>query len=401
MSGLAKRRLLLGVCGGIAAYKSADLVRRLRDHGLEVRVVMTPAACDFITPLTLQALSSHPVHRSLLDEAAEAAMGHIELARWAEMVVIAPLTANTMARLAHGFADELLCAICLATRAPIVSAPAMNREMWLAPATQANRNILQQRGVRLLGPAEGQQACGEIGPGRMLEPSQIVEQVLPLLRTSELEGLSVLVTAGPTFEAVDPVRFIGNRSSGRMGYAIAEAAREAGARVTLISGPTALMPPPGIKCAHVTNAQEMHREVMACIHDHEVFISAAAVADYRPEEYASNKVKKRDAQWTLKLVRTPDILSEVAALADGPFTVGFAAETDNLEQNALDKLTKKSLDLIAANWVGANKGFGTDHNALKVYWDGGHAELPLAPKPTLARQLLNIVAERYRAKNPA
>lgn len=401
MNELAKRRLLLGICGGIAAYKSADLVRRLRDQGVEVRVVMTPSACEFITPLTLQALSGHPVHRSLLDEAAEAAMGHIELARWADLVLIAPLTANTMAKLAHGFADELLCAICLATTAPVVLAPAMNREMWLAPATQTNRHILQQRGVQLFGPAEGQQACGEIGPGRMLEPMQIVEHVLPLLASGELAGLSVLVSAGPTFEAIDPVRFIGNRSSGKMGYAIAEAAREAGARVTLVSGPTALNSPLGVECIYVTSAEEMYSEVIRHSYHSDIFISTAAVADYRPAEYVADKVKKREAQWTLNLVRTPDILSAVSSLTDGPFTVGFAAETDNLKLHALEKLTKKSLDLIAANWVDGGKGFGTDENSLTVYWDGGHIELPLAPKPALARQLLNVIMKRYRAKNPA
>lgn len=398
MNELAKRRLLLGICGGIAAYKSADLVRRLRDHGLEVRVVMTPSACEFITPLTLQALSGHPVHRSLLDEGAEAAMGHIELARWADMVLLAPLTANTMAKLAHGLADELLCAICLATTAPIVAAPAMNREMWLAPATQANRDILLRRGVQLLGPGEGEQACGETGPGRMLEPIEIVEHVLPLLKGGELSGLSVLVSAGPTFEAVDPVRFIGNRSSGKMGYAIAKAAFEAGARTTLISGPTALQVPSGIDCVHITSAEEMHKEVMARIHDHNIFVSAAAVADYRPARSFADKVKKRDVEWTLHLVRTPDILGAVTSLVKAPFTVGFAAETENLEQNALDKLRKKSLDLIAANWVGPGKGFGTDDNALTVYWAGGYAELPLAPKPTIARQLVKIISKRYRAK---
>lgn len=401
MKTLKKRRLLLGVCGGIAAYKSPDLVRRLRDLGLEIRVVMTASACEFVTPLTFQAVSGHPVHRSLLDEAAEAAMGHIELARWADMVLIAPLTANTMAKLAQGLADDLLCAICLATAAPMVLAPAMNREMWLAPATQANRHLLQQRGVRLLGPAEGQQACGEVGPGRMLEPVQIVEQVLPLLRGSELAGLSVLVTAGPTFEAVDPVRFLGNRSSGKMGYAIAEAACHAGARATLISGPTALAVPQGVECIHVGTAEEMHSAVMAQVGNHDIFISAAAVADYRPAEYYPKKVKKRDAQWTLKLVRTPDILSAVTSLANRPFTIGFAAETENLAQHALDKLAKKSLDLIAANWVGVDRGFATDHNALTVYWKGGHAELPLASKPALARQLLHLVVQRYRAENPA
>lgn len=400
MNEVAKNRVLLGVCGGIAAYKSADLVRRLRDHDLQIRVVMTPSACEFITPLTLQALSGHPVHRSLLDETAEAAMGHIQLARWADIVLIAPLTANTLAKLAHGLADELLCAICLATTAPLVLVPAMNREMWLAPATQANRHILQQRGARLLGPGEGQQACGEIGPGRMLEPIQIVEHVLPLLRGGALQGLSVLVTAGPTYEAVDPVRFIGNRSSGKMGYAIAAAAREAGAQTTLISGPTALKVPWSVACIHVTSADEMHREVMARVRNHDIFISAAAVADYRPAECLGHKVKKRDAQWTLELVRTADILSAVAALPDGPFTVGFAAETDDLAQNALNKFTKKSLDLIAANWVGVEKGMGTDDNALTVFWDGGYAELPLAPKPVLAHQLLKVVADRYRAKNP-
>lgn len=401
MDSVTKRRILVGVCGGIAAYKSADLVRRLREQDLEIRVVMTPSACEFITPLTLQALSGHPVHRSLLDEAAEAAMGHIELARWADLVLIAPLTANTLAKLAHGFADELLCAICLATSAPVVGAPAMNRQMWRASATQANRRLLQSRGVQLLGPADGPQACGEVGAGRMLEPGQIVEYVLSLLQGRELAGLSILVTAGPTFEAVDPVRFVGNRSSGKMGYAIAEAAAQAGARSTLISGPTALETPPGVARIQVTSAEEMYKEVMATIGDHDIFISAAAVADYRPAEYFTDKVKKRAAQWTLQLVRTPDILSTVASLADGPFTVGFAAETEDLERNALDKLTSKSLDLIAANWVGTDRGFGADDNALTVYWPGAAVELPLAPKAVIARQLLKIVSERYRAKNPS
>ncbi|MGF1614454.1 MAG: bifunctional phosphopantothenoylcysteine decarboxylase/phosphopantothenate--cysteine ligase CoaBC [Gammaproteobacteria bacterium] len=400
MDNVTKRRILVGVCGGIAAYKSADLVRRLREQDLEIRVVMTPSACEFITPLTLQALSGHPVHRSLLDEAAEAAMGHIELARWADLVLIAPLTANTLAKLAHGFADELLCAICLATSAPVVGVPAMNRQMWLASATQANKQLLQSRGVQLLGPADGPQACGEVGAGRMLEPGQIVEYVLSLFQGRELTGLSILVTAGPTFEAVDPVRFVGNRSSGKMGYAIAEAAAQAGARSTLISGPTALETPPGVERIQVTSAEEMHKEVMATIGDHDIFISAAAVADYRPAEYFTDKVKKREAQWTLRLVRTPDILSAVASLADGPFTVGFAAETENLERNALTKLTSKSLDLIAANWVGTDRGFGANDNALTVYWPGGAVELPLAPKAVIARQLLQIVSEHYRAKHP-
>ena len=328
-------------------------------------------------------------------------MGHIELARWADLVLIAPATANTLSKLAHGFADELLPALCLATTAPIVVVPAMNREMWLAAATQENRRMLHERGVEVLGPAEGEQACGETGPGRMLEPIEIIERLLPILGGAWLAGLSILVTAGPTFEAIDPVRFIGNHSTGKMGYAIAQAAAEAGARTTLISGPTALTPPSGASRIQVISAKQMYQEVMARAREHDIFIAAAAVADYRAADYSPEKIKKRADRWTLELVRTPDILSEVAALPDGPFTVGFAAETQDLERNALDKLRKKRVDLVAANWVGPGVGFGSDDNALSLYWEAGHTELGRAPKVQLARELLRMVAEHYHAKNTA
>jgi len=396
-------RIVLGVSGGIAAYKSADLVRRLREREYDVRVVMTAAACEFVTPLTLQAVSGHPVHRDLFDEAAEAAMGHIELARWADRVLVAPASADFMARLAHGLAGDLLATLCLATRAPVILAPAMNREMWAAAATCENRRLLLERGVRMVGPAEGNQACGEVGPGRMVEPALLVERVLALSGEGRLGGLSVLVTAGPTQEPIDPVRFVSNRSSGKMGYAVARAAAEEGAAVTLVSGPTALEPPSGATVVPVASAEDMYAEVMARARAHDIFIAAAAVADYRPLEVASHKIKKGSrAELVLEMRRTPDILAGVAALAERPFTVGFAAETEDLEDNARAKLERKSLDLIAANLVGVpESGFTAEQNALLVLWADGRAELPLAPKPELARALVEVVAERYRVAHPA
>ena len=403
MSRLPNRRIVLGVAGGIAAYKAADLVRRLRDRNFEVRVVMTAAAREFVAPLTFQALSSNPVHCDLLDEQAEAGMGHIELARWADLVLIAPATANVLARLAHGFADDLLTTLCLATTAPVVVAPAMNQQMWQAGATRANVLALLERGVAMLGPGEGDQACGEVGPGRMLEPDEIAARIAARFRGGALEGVEVLVTAGPTREALDPVRYLTNHSTGKMGYAVAVAAVEAGARVSLVSGPTALPAPPGVERIDVTSAEEMYTKVMARAARCDIFIAAAAVGDYRPARCAEQKIKKEDGPATLDLVRTPDIAAGVAAMDGGPFTVGFAAETESVQAHAQDKLERKGLDMIAANRVGLpDRGFASDRNALSVLWRGGGSrELGLAPKAELARSLIALVAERYRAEHPA
>ena len=401
MGSLANKRVVLGVTGGIAAYKSADVVRRLRDAGAEVRAVMTRAACDFITPLTLQAVSGHPVHLHLLDTEAEAAMGHIELARWADAVLVAPASANFMARLAQGRADDLLSTVCLATESPVAIAPAMNRQMWSNAATQANLATLKKNGVRIFGPAEGSQACGELGPGRMLEPAELVTLVSDLFASGELDGLTVVVTAGPTWEAIDPVRGLTNRSSGKMGYAVAAAAVEAGARVILISGPTTLPDPERVHTIRVESAQEMHDAVHGHVADADIFIGVAAVADYRPARTAGKKIKKTEAKLTLELERTPDILTSVAARKPAPFTVGFAAETENLEQHARQKLEAKKLDLVAANRVGADLGFGTDENSLLLVEPETVTELPVLPKTKLARALIRHIAARFRAKHTA
>ncbi|MBI3777866.1 MAG: bifunctional phosphopantothenoylcysteine decarboxylase/phosphopantothenate--cysteine ligase CoaBC [Gammaproteobacteria bacterium] len=401
MGSLVNKRILLGVTGGIAAYKSADLVRRLRDAGAEVRVVMTASATEFITPLTLQAVSGHPVYRHLLDTDAEAGMGHIELARWADAVLVAPASANFLARLAQGRADDLLSTVCLATEAPVAVAPAMNQQMWNNPATQSNLTAIRKNAVRIFGPAEGSQACGEVGPGRMLEPVELVTLTSELFATGELDGLTVLVTAGPTWEAIDPVRGLTNRSSGKMGYAVAEAAAEAGAKVILISGPTALADPARVRTIRVTSAQEMHDTVHQHVAEANIFIGVAAVADYRPARAAERKLKKTETKLTLELERTPDILASVAALRPAPFTVGFAAETENLEQHARTKLENKKLDLVAANRVGADLGFAADENSLLLVEHEGVTELPVQPKAKLARALIRHVAARVRAKNAA
>ncbi len=401
MGSPVNKRILLGVTGGIAAYKSADLVRRLRDAGAEVRVIMTSSATEFITPLTLQAVSGHPVYRHLLDTDAEAGMGHIELARWADAVLVAPASANFLARLAQGRADDLLSTVCLATEAPVAVAPAMNQQMWNNPATQSNLAAIKKNAVRIFGPAEGSQACGEVGPGRMLEPVELVTLTSELFATGELDGLTVLVTAGPTWEAIDPVRGLTNRSSGKMGYAVAEAAAEAGAKVILISGPTALADPARVRTIRVTSAQEMHDAVHRHAAEANIFIGVAAVADYRPARTAERKIKKTEARLTLELERTPDILASVAALRPAPFTVGFAAETENLEQHARAKLENKKLDLVAANRVGADLGFASDDNSLLLVEREGVTELPVQPKTKLARALIRHVAARYRAKNSA
>lgn len=492
---------MLGICGGIAAYKSAVLARRLIDAGAEVRTVMTEGAQAFITPLTLQALTGQPVHADLLDPAAEAAMGHIELARWADRIVIAPATANTLARLAHGFASDLLSTLVLATDAPVTIAPAMNRLMWAHPATQANVAMLESRGVSVAGPDSGVQACGETGAGRMLEPEAIRDLVIgqaiassasssvevpenaavnthvnsavnsaqdPALdpavhaagstpRNSAgrsldnaLDGLNVTITAGPTHEAIDPVRYLGNRSSGRMGYAVAAAAARRGARVTLISGPVSLDTPENIDRVDVVSAREMHAATLAAVNGTrtgvraDVFIAVAAVADFRVRDIATQKIKKRDidatdkgarhapvdgshagshagthgnehgnehvntrrnthgdevAGPTIELVRNPDILADVAALADAPFCVGFAAETESLAAHARTKLDRKRLDMIAANRVAqaGHEVFGSDTNSLDVFWPpDGHARVATATKTQVAEQLLDLIAMRYR-----
>ena len=399
MKTLVYKRILLGVTGGIAAYKSADLVRRLRDQGAEVRVVMTRGACEFVTPLTFQALSGNPVGTELLDPGAEAAMGHIELSRWSDVILIAPASANFLAKLSHGLAGDLLSTLCLAADAPILVAPAMNRQMWLNPATVENMAALVRRGVVALGPGSGDQACGETGPGRMLEPAELVRGVEAQFHTGLLSGKKVLITAGPTREAIDPVRFISNRSSGRMGFAIARAAQEAGAVVTLVSGPVALEPPERIKFVAVKTAEQMLSEVMADVADADIFISAAAVADYRCSEVAENKIKKHKPEFSIKLERNPDILSRVTEMASHPFTVGFAAETESLIENARNKLEMKNMDMIAANRVGEELGFDVDENALEVYWGGGSLSLEKMPKEKLARRLLRVVAEQYYARH--
>jgi phosphopantothenoylcysteine decarboxylase / phosphopantothenate---cysteine ligase len=398
-SGMRDKHVLLGVTGGIAAYKSADLVRRLAERGAQVQVVMTGAAREFIGATTFQALSGRAVRDSLWDAAAEAAMGHIELARWADIVLVAPASADFMAQLAGGHASDLLSTLCLATAAPVVLAPAMNQQMWANAATQANAATLAQRGVRLLGPAFGEQACGELGPGRMLEPTQIADQIQPLLTsTGSFSGKRVLVTAGPTREAIDPVRFVSNRSSGKMGFAVAQAMAAAGAEVVLVSGPVSLVPPPGVRCISVESAAQMLDAVQRELPGTHVLVATAAVADYRPLSVAERKIKKKTEQLSLELTRTTDILATVAARPERPFVVGFAAETDEVEQHALEKLQRKNLDMIAANEVGSSKAFDCEDNALLVLWrGGGRAELKRAPKLELATTLVALIAARYDA----
>jgi len=393
---LDNRHILLGVSGGIAAYKSADLIRRLQDLGATVRVVMTKAAQEFITPLTLQALSGHPVHTELLDPAAEAAMGHIELARWADLVLIAPATADCIARITHGHADDLLTTLCLATPAPIAIAPAMNQGMWRDVATQENVAQLRERQMHILGPAEGSQACGDIGPGRMLEPLDLAQRAAALFSSRVLDGKRVLITAGPTREAIDPVRFITNHSSGKMGFALAEAAAAAGAQTTLIAGPVHLATPDRVQRVDVESARQMFDAVMARIAECDVFIASAAVADYRPHSVADQKIKKQNSEtMTIELVRNPDIVASVAALTPHPFTVGFAAETQSVQAYARDKLERKKLDMIVANDVAATGiGFNSDNNAVTVLWPGGQVQLGERAKSVLARDLIGLIANR-------
>lgn len=389
---LTNRHILLGVTGGIAAYKSAELVRQLQKSGADVRVVMTKAAQEFITPLTLQALSGNPVHTDLLDPAAEAAMGHIELARWADLVLIAPASADFIARLAHGRADDLLTTLCLATAARIALAPAMNQGMWRDAATQDNIAQLRQRDMLIWGPAEGEQACGDIGPGRMLEPAALAELTDKAFATRLLEGKRVLITAGPTREALDPVRYISNHSSGKMGFALAQAAVDAGARVTLIAGPVTLATPAHVTRVDVDSAQQMFDVVQTRVRDCDIFIAAAAVADYRPDQVVDTKIKKQNDTMTLTLVRNPDIVTSVAQLKPKPFTIGFAAETQHVKEYARDKLERKNLDMIVANDVAApGIGFNSENNAVTVLWRDGEMEISERSKMQLARELIALI----------
>ena len=396
MQRLVNKRILLGVTGGIAAYKSADLVRRLQDAGAEVRVVMTQGACEFITPLTMQALSGHPVHTDLLDPRAEAAMGHIELARWADLVLTSPASADFLARLAYGHGNDLLATLCLATGAPVAVAPAMNQQMWADQATQKNQLILQEKGIHIFGPGAGSQACGEVGPGRMQDPTEIIQQAAEVFDYELLTGKHLVITAGPTREPIDPVRYLTNKSSGKMGFALAQAAAEAGARVTLIAGPVALDTPNRVNRIDVVRAEDMHEASLKAVEEGcDIFIATAAVADYRPTVTADHKIKKSTEEIHLTLVKNPDIIAAVASHAKRPFTVGFAAETQDVIEYAQGKLKSKKLDMIATNDVsGTNVGFNSDNNALTVIWPGGHKVLPLASKAQIAKQLIELIAIR-------
>jgi phosphopantothenoylcysteine decarboxylase/phosphopantothenate--cysteine ligase len=398
---LAGRRVLLGVTGGIAAYKAADLTRRFKEVGADVQVVMTAGATEFVAPLTFQALSGREVRSALFDAAHEAAMGHIELARWADVIVVAPASANFIAELAQGRAGDLLSTLCLATDRPIALAPAMNRLMWANAATQANATTLRARGVHLLGPGAGSQACGEVGDGRMWEPLEIREAIAKLLSQGPLQGFHAVVTAGPTREPIDPVRVITNRSSGKQGYAVAAALAAQGAQVTLVSGPTHLPVPAGVQRIDVETAQDMLGAAMSAAAGADIFVATAAVADYRPAQAEAQKIKKKDAEMSLALERTDDVLKAVRAKFPKLFMVGFAAETGKLEEHAKGKLNNKKLDLIAANLVGGGLAFDQDDNALHLFWPGGERKLAAAAKTELARELTLVITERFKAKNCA
>lgn len=399
LTNLAQRRILLGVTGGIAAYKSAFLVRQLTQAGAEVRVVMTQAATAFVGPLTFQALSGHPVHLDVLDAQSEAAMDHIALARWPDALVIAPASADFLARLAHGHANDLLATLCLATSAPLLVAPAMNHLMWTNAATRANCQQLLDRGVHLLGPDIGSQACGETGEGRMREPDQLLQDIAATFDSGRLQGVRVMVTAGPTREAIDPVRVITNRSSGKMGFAIAAAAAQQGASVTLISGHVALPTPPRVARLNVESAQQMHAAVMERSGTCDLLIAAAAVADYRPRAISAQKIKKSAEAISLELVRNPDVIADVGRRTPRPFIVGFAAESENLERYARDKLDAKGLDMVAANLItGPRSALESDDAELTVIWRTGQTQLARSPKSELASQLIKLIAERLHAQ---
>jgi phosphopantothenoylcysteine decarboxylase/phosphopantothenate--cysteine ligase len=398
----APKNVFLGISGGIAAYKTPELVRRLRDRGAEVQVVLTQSAREFVTETSLQAVSGRPIRSNIWDKEAEAAMGHIELARWADIVLIAPATAEMLSRLASGAAPDLLTTVCLATEAEIIVAPAMNRVMWANPAVQANRKLLEERGTRILGPGVGSQACGEEGAGRMLEPDDIARQVMSggyvTLASSgkkTLAGKTVMVTAGPTREAIDPVRYISNRSSGKMGYRVAEAARDAGAKVILVSGPVSLQRPENMQVIEIESAQQLFDAVHQNIDGVDIFVAAAAVADYQPEQLQKNKIKKSESHIAIDLVKAPDTLAAISALPMRPFCVGFAAETEKVREYALGKLARKKLDMIIANKVGANLGFDSDKNAVEVFWQTGEKKFPTMSKSALATELVELIGVRY------
>jgi phosphopantothenoylcysteine decarboxylase/phosphopantothenate--cysteine ligase len=398
---LHNRRILLGITGGIAAYKGAELTRRLQDQGADVRVIMTRSATEFITPLTMQALSKHPVHLDLHNPDTESVMGHIELARWADLVLIAPASANFLARLAHGHGDDLLTAVCLAAECPVAIAPAMNQAMWAKSPTQKNRALLVERGIHFLGPDSGIQACGEVGAGRLLDIEALLIGASNLFASGRLQGKTVLITAGPTREAIDPVRFISNHSSGKQGYALASAAVDAGARVILVSGPTALTAPERVDLVNVTSAQDMHEAVQARLPETDIMIGVAAVSDYRPRMVETQKIKKGqcgERTLTLELVENPDIIAEAAKHPNAPFTVGFAAETENLENYAKRKLLEKNLAMIVANNVANSQiGFNSDANATTIFWAGGEINIPMMSKRALSERLISIIADRIEA----
>ncbi|WP_334058879.1 bifunctional phosphopantothenoylcysteine decarboxylase/phosphopantothenate--cysteine ligase CoaBC [Alteromonas sp. S005] len=405
---IANKNILLGVTGGIAAYKAPDLVRKLTALGANVRVVVTDSAAEFVSTLSLQAVSGNPVHQHLLDPAAEAAMGHIELAKWADILLIAPATANTIAKLVHGMADDLLTTLYLATTARLFVAPAMNQQMWKASATQRNIATLQEDGVTFIGPASGEQACGDVGSGRMVEPVDIANALNEnedksselALALKNLAGKHITITAGPTREPLDPVRYISNHSSGKMGFAIAQAAAQAGANVTLVAGPVTLSTPTHCNRIDVTTADEMLNACEKLVPSTDIFISTAAVADYKACSVADNKIKKTGDELTLTFVKNPDILATVSNRQDRPFCVGFAAESQNVEDYARGKLAKKKLDMIAANDITAEGlGFNSDKNALHVIWQEGDKRLPATSKNALAEQLLALIAERFALNN--
>lgn len=398
MQTLAGKKILLGMSGGIAAYKCADLTRRLIERGAEVRVVMTEAAQAFITPLTLQAVSGHPVATSLLDPEAERSMNHIELAKWSDLILLAPATADLIARVACGLGNDLITTLVLASDSPLALAPAMNQQMYKNVATQENLATLTRRGAAIWGPASGEQACGDVGPGRMLEPMQIVEQCERFFQPKLLQGQRILISAGPTREALDPVRYISNHSSGKMGFELANAAQQLGAEVTLVAGPVSLSTPAGVTRINVESAQQMHHEVMTQAVTHDVFISCAAVADYRPATVSEQKIKKTTDtdHMTIELIKNPDIVASVAALQHGrPFTVGFAAETQNVAHYARGKLTNKNLDMICANDVSIEgQGFNSQNNALTLYWRDGERSLTLTSKAKLAYDVIETIQQR-------
>jgi len=394
-----KKNIVIGVTGGIAAYKSAELVRLLIKAGAEVRVVMTPSAREFIQPLTFQALSGHRVYTDIFDGGADSAMDHIEIARWADLMLVAPASADFIAKLTHGYADNLLLTLCLANKQALAIAPAMNQQMYANQATRDNLQQLASRGTLIWGPDAGEQACGDIGLGRMLEAEVLTELVAIHFQPGRLSGKRVLITAGPTREAIDPVRYISNHSSGKMGYALAQAAQQAGAEVVLVSGPVNLNSPAGVERVSVESAMEMRDAVMSRVNATDIFIACAAVADYRVAEQAVQKIKKSSDQMQLALIRNPDILSEVGSLDNPPFTLGFAAETENVEAYAEDKRQRKKIDMIAANQVGTTTtGFGNDTNEILLLWADGKQRLPLASKTEIARQLIDHLADLYLAQ---